>query len=55
MNRGIEQLIKTCNTHIVVTIKLDFSLGEPVIWTWLRMEDGGKREMVMLDPVATGV
>lgn len=35
-------------------IQLDFSArsgNSPVIWTWLRMEDGTQRELVMLYPV----
>ena len=32
-------------------IQLDFSFGEPVIRTWLRMEDGRKRELVRLYPL----
>jgi hypothetical protein len=31
-------------------IELDFLHGELVIWTWLRMEDGEKRELVRLNP-----
>ena len=32
-------------------IQLDFSLGKPAIWTWLRMEDGQKREFTRLFPL----
>ena len=32
-------------------IQLDFSLNGTSVWTWLRMEDGTKRELVKLYPV----